>query len=393
MRNIKRNDAREIILRQAQAYHAGNKSQKGEILQNLEAVLGRSRKSLIRTLNTCHKQQKPALVGKKARGRPRCYTKATEVALVEVWEVLNCPCAERLHPQVAEIINILKTNRDWHHLEDATTKLLNMPVGTMRYYLAKIAKDKGLMRGISTTRSSDILNQVPIFHGDWSKQPLGYGQMDTVVHSGERLEGTMVYTLSFIEMQTYWQEYYAQLGKTDEITKHSLSRIAQVFPIDIKGAHSDSGSEFINQVLITWCKKHKIKFTRSRPYEKNDNANVEERNRSIVRKYVGFERYDCQEAVEVMNKLYRILSLYNNHFQPIMKITTKKRLANGYTVRKYATPKTPYQRMLDHPDVPKDVKQRLKAQHATLNPKELLATIQALTTNLERIQKQQGYHF
>lgn len=203
----------------------------------------------------------------------------------------------------------------------------------------------------------------------------------------------MAYTVSFIDMQTYWQVYRAQLSKTDDATRYSISKIAQALPFNLTGIHSDTGDEFINYLLLAWCRQHHIEFTRSRPYEKNDNANIEERNRSVVRYYVGYGRYDCIEAVDALNELYSVLGLYVNYFQPIMKIKEKVRYANGSCYRKYDTARTPYERILAHPNIPETVKQRLRKQYITLNPKQLLAKIKALTIKLERVQKEQGYHF
>lgn len=398
--------AREIIAQQVEAYYKANKVERGKILDGLESALKRNRKSLIRSLNTLIKQQPqtsfmsrivgsvpPITTKTKTRGRRRKYTKAVEAALCDIWEAYNHICAERLYPQIPTAINILRRDHDWFYSDCTTNLLLNMPLGTMKRYLVRIAKDKGLMRGISTTRASKLLDQIPIFHGNWGQKPVGYGQIDTVVHSGPRLEGTVAYTVSFIDMQTYWQIYHAQLGKTADATRYSISKIVQSSPFKLVGVHSDTGDEFVNYLLLNWCRLHHIEFTRSRPYEKNDNANVEERNRSIVRHYIGYGRYDCIEAVDALNGLYNVLCLYVNYFQPIMKIKETIRHANGSCYRKYDTARTPYERVLAHPDIPEATKQQLRKQYATLNPKQLLATIKALTIKLERIQKEQGYHF
>lgn len=395
MSEISQKAALEIIKKQAQAYQEADRKGKSEILSNLESTLHRNRKSLIRTINHLGHPptKKKAATIKQGRGRPRIYTKEVEAALLELWEMYNCICAERLYGQVSAGIQILRRDRDWHYSDRATMLLLNMPLGTMKSYLVRMAKDKGLMRGISTTRSSQLLDQVPIFRGDWSKMPLGYGQVDTVVHSGPRLEGTMVYTVNFIEMQTYWQEFRAQLGKTAEVTRDTLSHLFQRAPFTITGIHSDTGDEFINYALVARCRSRHIDFTRSRPYEKNDNANVEERNRSIIRHYVGFGRYDCLTAVDALNELYATLRLYVNFFQPIMKVKSKVYTTNGKCYRKYEAAKTPYERTLEHSDVPTTTKEQLQAQYVTLNPKRLLATIKALTTKLDQIQRTEGYHF
>ena len=383
---------REILKKEAIPYQKASRKEKGIILDNLVAISQRKRESLIRSLNNINRKN---CNNSKARprGRPRIYTKEVEAGLEELWEIINHPCAERLIPIIPDTIAKLQRKRKWHYSDNATKLILKMPLSTMRLYVTKISKDKGLMRGVSTTRSSQILSQVPIFHGDWSKKPLGYCEMDTVVHSGPRLEGMMAYTVSSIEMQTYWQEYYGQLGKTAETTRNSISHLARQMPIDLRGIHSDSGDEFVNSCLIDWCKKRHIEFTRSRPYKKNDNANVEERNRSVVRKYIGFNRYDCEEVVNTLNELYKVLGLYVNFFQPIMKVADKLYQPNGKCSRHYNEAKTPYQRMIEHPDTPEEVKDRLTKIYDDLYPDELLAKIKALTIKLDQTQRKLGYHF
>ena len=393
--NITNKGVREILRNEAEAYQKASRKAKGKILDNLEAVLKRDRKSLIRSLNNINneKYRKKSKIKTKPRGRPRIYTKEVEAGLEELWEVINHPCAERLRPVVPDTIAKLQKKRKWHYSEASTKLILDMPVATMRFYLTRISKDKGLMRGISTTRSSQLLSQVPIFHGDWNNKPLGSCEIDTVVHSGPRLEGIMAYTVSSIEMQTYWQAYYAQLGKTAEITRDSISRLAREMPVRLRGIHSDSGDEFVNKCLIDWCKKRGIEFTRSRPYKKNDNANVEERNRSVVRKYIGFNRYDCIEVVAVLNELYKVLGLYVNFFQPIMKVAEKQYLPDGHQIRHYNEAKTPYLRILENPYTPEKVKQKLNKIYDDLYPDELLAKIKALTIKLDQTQRKLGYHF
>ena len=391
--SITNSGIREIIKNEAKPYQKASRKEKGKILDNLEAVSKRKRKSLIRSLNNINNEKYRNKSKTRPRGRPRVYTKEVEAGLEELWEVINHPCAERLLPIVSDTIAKLKRKRKWHYSDEATNLILKMPLSTMRLYITKISKDNGLMRGISTTRSSQLLSQVPIFHGNWDKKPLGYCEMDTVVHSGPRLEGMMAYTVSSIEMQTYWQEYYAQLGKIAETTRNSISHLAKQMPVNLTGIHSDSGDEFVNSSLIDWCKKRHIEFTRSRPYKKNDNANIEERNRSVVRKYIGFNRYDCEEVVDILNELYMVLGLYVNFFQPIMKVTDKLYQPNGKCRRRYDEAKTPYQRMLEHPDTPEEVKERLTKIYDNLYPDELFAKIKALTIKLDQIQKKLGYHF
>lgn len=400
-----------IMKKQLKAYAKADKAGKGEILDALESVLQRPRKSIIHSLRRMlgYRNKNKALRRKtnarvperlaRKRGRPYKYPREVDVALYFIWKAYNCPCAERLHPEIKEAIRIFIRDREWSYSTRATNLLATMPLGSMKRRLVQYAHDDGLMRGFSTTRSGELLDKIPIFHGDWSTKGVGYGQIDTVVHSGPRLEGTMVYTVDFVDMTTYWVALRAQLGKEGKTTKRSVAEIEKSLPFQLIGLHPDSGDEFINWDLIAWCeaknktRKRQIELTRSRPSKKNDNCNVEERNNEVVRKYIGYERYDCKEAVEVMNELYHYLELYINFFQPTFKLMKKYRKANGQWVRKYDEPRAPFRRVLEQPSIPNITKKLLLDQYNSLNPKHLLDRIEALTNKLRKVQHEQGYHF
>lgn len=408
---ISNRDALNIMRRQLKAYRKADKAGRGEILDALETVLCRPRKSIIHSMNRLlgyHRKsieirrqtnaRAPIRLARK-RGRPYKYPREVDAALSFVWEAYNCPCAERLHPEVKEAIRIFIRDKEWGFSTKATNLLAEMPLGSMKRRLVRFSHERGLMRGFSTTRSGELLNQIPIFHGDWSKKGVGYGQIDTVVHSGSRLEGTMAYTVDFVDMATYWVELIAQLGKDAKTTKESIKLIEKRLPFTLKGLHPDSGDEFINWDLLKWCedknktRKRQIELTRSRPSKKNDNCNVEERNNEVVRKYIGYERYDCKESVDVMNELYHYISLYINYFQPTFKLISKYRKPNGQWVRQYDEARAPFRRVLEQPGVPNEVKKKLLDKYNTLNPRHLLVKIEELTTKLRKVQKQQGYHF
>jgi hypothetical protein len=271
----------------------------------------------------------------------------------------------------------------------------------MKVRCVALAKKRGLLRGISTTRSGELLKSIPVFFGSWKHKGPGHGQIDTVVHSGPKLMGNMAYTINYTDVATYWVEPIAQLNKSERGTLASIQTIRRRLPFALRELHPDSGSEFVNQVAKDWCDKQNIGLSRSRPHKKNDNCYVEQRNLVVVRKYVGYERYDCREAVDAMNELYAVLRLYVNFFQPTYKLMAKEkrvRTADGKQAAKpykriYDQPKTPYARVLLREDVSQDVKDKLTKQYEQLNPKTLRDTIQVLTTKLERTQRQLGYHY
>lgn len=383
--------SRQIILDKLPAYCTASTPEKTTLITSIVTVTGMQRKAVIRALNRERKRS-----GWKAPpklGRPRVFTAETDAALAWVWEQYEYPSAERLHGEIPEAIRIFARDGMWQYSEQATQQLLAMSLGSVKVRTTALAKQKGLLRGASTTRSGPLLQSVPVFFGSWAKKGPGHGQVDTVVHSGPKLMGTMVYTVNYVDVATYWQEPVAQLDKTAEATIGSLQAIAKRLPWKLRGLHPDSGSEFINEVSIAWTKRHRIELTRSRPHKKNDNCYVEQRNLVVVRKYVGFERYDCLSAVDVMNELYEVLRLYLNFFQPSFKLQGKAKQPGGKYKRIYDKPKTPYQRVLARADIDQATKDSLTEQYEHLNPKLLRDKIQALTRKLERTQRAQGYHF
>jgi len=390
---------REIIRDKKRAYFKATVPEKTKIIDSVVLVTGMNRKAVIKAFARERKRRKWELP--ETRGRPRLYSTDTEAALAFVWEQYDFTCAERLVDEIPEAIRIFRRDGMWDYGEATTIQLLSMSLGAMKIRCVAMAKKRGLLRGISTTKSGELLRSVPVFFGSWSNKGSGYGQVDTVVHSGPKLMGTMVYTVNYTDVATYWQEPIAQLNKSERATYDSLATIRDRLPFPMIGLHPDSGSEFINHVGVPWCEQHGIDLTRSRPYKKNDNCYVEQRNRVIVRKYVGYERYDCSESVLAMNELYEVLRLYINFFQPTYKLIRKEKRVlkeNGQQAAKpykriYDKIRTPYQRVLDRKDVSEDNKQKLRNQYETLNPKVLRDRIQVLTTKLHTTQKVQGYHY
>lgn len=382
---------KSIIIEHLAEYLSAPVPRKTTILDHVCFTTGMQRKAVIRAF--AREQKHRSWKAPPKLGRPRVYTAQTEAALAWVWEQYEYPSAERLKDALPEAIRIFTRDGMWQYDEQTTRQLVGMSLGAMKVRTTALAKRRGLLRGVSTTRSGALLKSVPVFFGSWAQKGPGHGQVDTVVHSGAKLMGTMAYTVNFVDVATYWQEPVAQFDKTAEATIQSLQTIARRLPWRLKGIHPDSGSEFINELGIAWCKQRHIELTRSRPHKKNDNAYVEQRNLVAIRKYVGYERYDCVEAVAAMNELYETLRLYLNFFQPTFKLLGKERQPNGRYKHLYDEPLTPYCRALERADINQAIKDKLTTQYESLNPKVLHDRIRALTAQLERTQRAQGYHF
>ena len=304
---------------------------------------------------------------------------------MDVWEAGDRPCGELLHPMVAEYVTILRRDGEWNHPPETTDKLLTMSGRTMKRRVLGLAKKYG-GRGNSTTRGGILKPTIPIFKGPWKDLPPGNGQVDTVAHCGGCISGDYVFTVNYTDAATYWVVPRAQWNKGQTVTKKSLSVIRRLLPFPLLMLHPDTGSEFINWNLKAWCDEEGIRFTRSEPGRKNDNMYVEERNGHVVRRYLGYVRYDTQGVENALNAFYEVLSVYLNHFKAVRRCVLKERVGAKYVRRYERTAKTPYQRVLEHTAVSEEVKRHLQEEHGTLNPLHLKRQMGIL---LQKAYKQQ----
>jgi hypothetical protein len=364
-------------------YWMGSKQEKQAILTHICFVTSMHRKSAIRKFSALQCID-PAT--QKTRGRQPYYTPDVTVALRSVWKTASEICAELLHPVVSEYVSLLVRDHLWNHPEETTKKVLSMSEATMKRRIAGFVREHTPHHGMGTTNPSALKLTVPIFTGPWEGKPPGYGQIDTVAHCGSSVVGEYAFTLHYTDAATLWSVQHAQWNKGKEATRESMKAIQQQLPFPWLGAHPDTGSEFINDWVITWCRDQQIELTRSRPNHKNDNMYIEERNGHIVRKFVGYTRWDTREAVDVLNKLYDVLIVYTNHFVPVRKCMKKEKVGSRY-IRRYDIAKTPYQRVMENPVVSERIKRQLKAIHDAYNPWHLKQEIDRITRKLYDIQK------
>lgn len=357
------------------------------IIDTIISVTGLSRKAVIRTF---HRLQMRDPAHSEGRGRHVYYTPDTTAALKDIWEVGSEVCGELLHPMVAEYVSILNRDNMWKHSDIATGKLLAMSMGTMKNRIESFIKIRRKGRGISSTSPSQLKHIIPIFHGDWNLKPPGTGQIDTVVHCGHSLKGDMAFTLNYTDISTLWCLLKAQWNKGQLATQSSLATIKDILPWMMIEVHPDTGSEFINWLMKEWCDTNNITMTRSRPNHSNDNMHVEERNGHIVRKWIGYQRLDCVEAVDALNDVYAVLCPYLNHFVASRRVIEKYEV-NGKWKKKYEpVAKTPYQRVLENEYIAEEVKVVLRHEHATLNPLTMLKEIERSKKVLYDTQRKYG---
>lgn len=371
---------RELFNRFTQEYWRGSKVEKGVILDNVCRSSKLHRKAAIRKFDRLlSKPQKES----ESRGRKVKYGKDVDAALFDVWRVGAHCCAELLQPEIGVYHHALVSLKKWEHSKSATALLFTMSLGEMKRRIGGF-REKHRIKGRTTTSPSLIKRKVRVYAGPWRDRPPGHRQFDTVVHCGTELRSDMVYSINGVDTALLWSNQRAQMNKGEEATLKSVEHIESKMPSDTLSRHADSGSEFLNFYFLEKSERQHISMTRSRSGKKNDNAFIEERNNNIIRKWIGYERYDTHRAVDALNAVYEVLDLYLNHFQAVRRCVKRERNGARY-VRVYDAPQTPYARALAHPDVSEAAKKKLRAEHATLNPVTLLKKIATLKEALSKV--------
>jgi hypothetical protein len=371
----------------AQEYYRSTKQEKGLILDAVVRVTGLTRKGAIKRFG---RMQTHHPLDTDRRGRPVYYGKDVTAALHEVWVIGSSVCGENLHPQIGEFIDNEVRHGRWSYRDDTTAKLRAMSAATVRRHVHGFRMAEGVVRGKSTTRPSTVMSLIPIRMDGWDTAETGVVQIDTVAHCGDSVAGDFVYTVNGTDVATLWGSRRAQWQKGQYATVISLDAMCADTPFPWTEAHPDSGSEFVNAHCVAYATARELRLTRSRPYHKNDNCFVEERNGHIVRTYVGYTRFDAPEVVDVLNDLYDVLTPYLNHFVASKRIVSKVRVGSKWKVTREKQALTPYHRVLLRTDVSDAVKTTLRVLHATLDPKTMRENIDRLTKRVQNTQRQYG---
>jgi hypothetical protein len=355
-------------------YQQASDAEKTRLLDEVCVTCGYHRKHAIRRLNQPYRMRKPV---PRKRGKPSRYRvpKVLE-PLKRIWLAANLPCSKRLKvllplwlpgyqqefgPLPPEVIQALST------ISAATLDRILAP--TRSHYRG---------RGRSTTKPGTLLRkQIPININQWDETRPGFLEADTVAHCGESLLGDFVYTINFVDIATGWTEQRAVWGKGETGVLQQIQDVEACLPFPLRGFDCDNGSEFLNYHLLRHFtqRPHPIQFTRSRPYHKNDNAHIEQKNWTQVRQWLGYHRFDNPAVVPLLNALYtQEWTQFHNFFCPSVKLV-EKQLVAGKTIKRYDIPKTPYQRIREAA-IPDAIKRRLHKQFKTLNPFSLRKKIE-----------------
>lgn len=374
---------RRSILEYADAVRArylrASKPEKGKILDEFIQVTGMHRKAAIRLLN---KTSRTVML--KRRGRKRKYGREVAAALAGVWEASDRLCSARLKPFLPEMVGVLRRHGELQISVSLEKELCSMSESTIDRLLRPYRKPGGRKR-FSTTRPGSLLkSSIPIrTFADWQENKPGFMEIDLVAHCGDNTENFFLYTLCAVDIESGWTECLPVWGKYQEKVLQSIHRMRSRLPFPLLGIDSDNGAEFINQCLWKYCREEKITFTRSRSYKKNDSCHVEQKNGHVVRHFVGYDRYATQVAFDCFSRVYDLVRLYFNFFQPTMKLVSKTR--HGAKVHKvYDKAQTPYHRLLKAGILSDAKKTELSATYKSLNPVKLREQIDDNLKNLWR---------
>jgi len=378
-KKMTRGSRNELAKTLRRRYLSATIKQKQIILKEFIAATGYHPKSAVRVLNAPTEEARTS----KTRHRRPLYDEASRTALIVLWEASDRVCSKRLRALLPVMLPALE--RHGHlRLNDAIRgNVLAMSAATIDRLLRparKLAKPSRPRRIVPEPR-----RKIPVrTFTDWNDPVPGSMEMDLVAHCGDVNRGSYVHSLVLTDIASGWIECAPLVVRDGALVVEGVDRIRNVLPFTLKALDSDNGSEFINETMIKYCLRHGIELTRSRPYRKNDQAWVEQKNGSVVRKLLGYRRYQGVAAAQALTKLYGVARLFVNFFQPSFKLAEKHR-QGAHVTKRYGAPQTPCQRVLEAVSTPEAVKQRLRDTAESLDPLKLLEEIRALQSHLVAI--------
>jgi hypothetical protein len=376
---VRQQSKHELVTAVQRRYARVGRAEKGQILDEFVAATGYHRKWAIGLLRH---GPPPARPGRG--GRPRVYSAVVVGALRTVWEASGELCGKRLAPFLAEFVPALEAEGVLA-LEPAVREpLLQMSAATIDRRLHPFRLQRRHGRG--TTKPGTLLKQqIPIqTYTPWDEQRPGFVEIDLVAHCGISTAGHYLTTLTVTDVATGWTECAGVWGKGQAAVFAALEDIRARLPMPLLGIDSDNGPEFINAHLVRWCEQEQLTFTRSRPYWKNDQAHVEQKNWSVVRQLLGYDRYETEAELALLRRVYQGLRLWTNHWQPVLKLIAKER--EGPKVRKhYDTAQTPYRRVLASAILTPAARECLDREHAAHGPMAVWREVEAARAALWRL--------
>jgi len=381
MRLISVTTKKELVAALTKRYAAGKREEKSRTLDQFVSISGMHRKHAMRLLRGTDKQP-------QSRTRPQIYNEATRQALIVLWEASDRICGKRLKPLLPILISSMEQHGHLKLDDQVRTLLLQMSAATIDRALKSVRETAGGRRRRRSVASSALKRSIPIRKfSDWGDPAPGFIEADLVSHSGPNARGSFIHTLVLTDIATGWTECAPLIVREQKLLTEVLTELRRMMPFPLLGFDTDNDSVFINETLRDYCVHSDIEFTRCRPYRKNDQAYVEQKNGSVVRRIVGYHRYEGVEAAATLAELYRSVRLFVNFFQPSFKLLEKQR--NGAMVKKlYSSPATPHQRLLSDARTAVEVRDPLVSMSEQLDPVTLLRNIRAGQQRLAEIAHQ-----
>jgi hypothetical protein len=358
----------ELLEALRERYQQVPKQEKTKVLDEFVAVAGCHRKHAIRLLSGI----RPLAADAPTIDR-RTYDEAVREALVILWEAADRICGKRLKAILPGLVTSLEQHGHLALDPIVRQQLLSISPATIDRLLASVRSHAcHRKKRKKATRPSKVI-PVRTF-ADWKEPAPGFLEIDFVAHCGTSMQGTHLWSLVATDVCSGWTEVVPLLAREQSGVVEGLEVMRRQFPVPLLGIDSDNDSAFINETLLVYCQKQKLEFTRSRAYQKNDQAWIEQKNGAVVRRVVGYERFSGIVAGQILGQLYQALRLYVNHFQPSFKLKSKTR--EGAKVKKqYHKPATPCERLLEHGSVPEAIKEKLRSERGRLDPLDLLHRI------------------
>jgi hypothetical protein len=375
---------RELLEVLRPRYLKANKVEKQKMLDEFTSATGYHRKHAIRVLKNQRQVQKH--LNRKTKTYKTIYRGEVVQALEQIWEICGQICSKRLQPYLPEAIKVLERHKEIELSKETKDLLLKISSASIDRCLRPVRCKSP--HGLSTTKPGSLLKSlIPVrTFTAWNEERPGFMEIDLVAHCGSTTEGQYLNTLTCTDISTGWTDVTALAHRSQQIVSTAIHRMRQRLPFPLLGIDSDNGSEFINDLLYRYCLDEKVTFTRSRPYQKNDQAHVEQKNWSVVRHTVGYDRWETEQELALLESIYDDLRLYINFFQPSFKLIAKERIGNK-TIKRYDTAKTPYQRVLERKDISIESKARLMNLYLQLNPAELRRSIDLKTAKLWKLSR------
>src|SRR5262245_38966690 len=371
-------ERRKYLGRMRPRYLLANRAEQSRLLDEMEAVTGMHRKSLLRLLHAASLARQP-----RATQRGKTYGAPVEDAIRLIWQSLDYICAERLTPALVSTAQLLIAHGELALGEDVLAQLGTISIASLQRRLKRFTQDTPQLPRKGPEQANRVARSIPMRKIAWDQTEPGHFEVDLVHHGGPTPTGEYIYSLQMIDVATGWSERVALLGRSQAAMEAGFRRILVRLPFAVREVHSDNGTEFLNNHLVRFWGEEVTGSTlsRSRPYQKNDNRFVEQKNATLVRAYLGQVRLEGVEQATALNALYDHMWIYYNCFQPVLRLREKVR-TDSRIIRRWGTAQTPLARLLATEELTAARRHHLEQLRARVNPRSLREQIYAALEQL-----------